>query len=137
MRAPGTVGAMEAGQRPRPKVVQRLEAQRERHEQRPRVVRWAIAAVGAVIFLAGVVMLITPGPAFVLIPVGLAVMSLEFEWAGRLLERALVEAERAQRRAAETTTTQRVLTVLAGILAVAVVLYVWARIGDVPIVPWF
>jgi hypothetical protein len=33
-------------------------------------------------------MAVLPGPAFVLIPSGLAVLALEFEWARRLLRRA-------------------------------------------------
>lgn len=46
--------------------------------------------------LAGLVMLVTPGPAFVILPLGLYLLALEFEWAERLLEKALKHAERAK-----------------------------------------
>ena len=48
-------------------------------------------------------MLVTPGPAFVVIPIGLALLSLEFAWAEGLLERALEKGEQAKRKAQETT----------------------------------
>ena len=41
------------------------------------------------ILLGGLAMLVPPGPAFVVIPVGLAMLALEFEWAEQLLVQAL------------------------------------------------
>ena len=49
--------------------------------------RVAIGVVGATIVLIGVIMLVTPGPAIIVIPAGLAVLSLEFAFARRLLRR--------------------------------------------------
>jgi tellurite resistance protein TerC len=43
--------------------------------------RIVIGVVGATVLLIGVVMIVTPGPALVLIPVGLAILSIEFAWA--------------------------------------------------------
>lgn len=43
--------------------------------------RIAIAVVGSTILLVGVVMLVAPGPAIIVIPVGLAILSIEFAWA--------------------------------------------------------
>lgn len=43
--------------------------------------------VGAVLLVAGLVMLVTPGPGLVAIAGGLAVLAREFTWARRLLER--------------------------------------------------
>lgn len=43
--------------------------------------RVAVSVVGASVLLVGVVMLVAPGPAFLVIPVGLAILSLEFAWA--------------------------------------------------------
>lgn len=43
--------------------------------------RIAIGVVGTTILLIGVVMLVTPGPALVVIPVGLAILGIEFAWA--------------------------------------------------------
>jgi len=42
---------------------------------------------GFVILLAGLVMLVTPGPGWVAIAIGLAILSKEFHWAERLLNR--------------------------------------------------
>ena len=50
--------------------------------------RVVIAVVGITILLVGVALLVLPGPAFIVIPIGLAVLALEFEWARRLLRRA-------------------------------------------------
>ncbi len=43
-----------------------------------------IALVGGVIVLAGIIMLVTPGPGWLTIFLGLAVLSTEFHWAKRL-----------------------------------------------------
>ncbi|MDJ0701256.1 MAG: PGPGW domain-containing protein [Woeseiaceae bacterium] len=43
--------------------------------------RIVIGVVGATILLLGVIMIVTPGPALVFIPVGLAILSIEFAWA--------------------------------------------------------
>jgi uncharacterized protein (TIGR02611 family) len=123
-----------APRRPRPKLVEKLEAQRERHSERSRVVRTLYAVVGLTLLLAGVAMLVTPGPAFVIIPIGLAVLSLEFRWAENLLERALEQGEVAKQKAAQTTRTQRILSAVATALAVAAVV-VWAVVGDIPLLP--
>ncbi len=43
--------------------------------------RIVIAVVGTSILLIGVAMLVTPGPAIVVIPIGLAILGIEFAWA--------------------------------------------------------
>ena len=92
------------------------------------------AVAGVTLLLAGIAMLVLPGPAFVVIPIGLALLSLEFTWAERLLERSLEEAAKAQQKAAATTRTQRVLTGVGGVLAAAA-FAAWAYWGDVPVLP--
>lgn len=47
--------------------------------------RIIIAVVGATVVLMGVAMLVLPGPAFIVIPTGLAILGLEFAWARRWL----------------------------------------------------
>ncbi|MGI9100745.1 MAG: PGPGW domain-containing protein [Solirubrobacteraceae bacterium] len=118
----------------KPSLVQRLERQRERHRQRPFVVRMLYIVVGFTLLAAGVAMLVLPGPAFVVIPIGLALLSLEFAWAENLLERALEKAEGAKRTAAQTTRTQRILSATAFVLGAAAVV-VWAVFGDIPVLP--
>jgi uncharacterized protein (TIGR02611 family) len=118
----------------KPSLVDRLRDRRETHRERSRIVRGLYIVVGLTILLGGVVMLVTPGPAFVLIPIGLALLSLEFTWAERLLDRSLEQAEKAKQKAAETTTTQRVLTGVAAALATGAFV-AWAIVGDVPVLP--
>ena len=43
--------------------------------------RIAVAVVGGTVLLFGIIMLVTPGPALVVIPVGLAILGAEFAWA--------------------------------------------------------
>lgn len=43
--------------------------------------RCAIAMVGGTVVLVGICMLVLPGPGIVVIPAGLAILSLEFAWA--------------------------------------------------------
>ena len=125
---------MESERRPRPKLIEKLEARRASHRERGRVFRIAFGVVGALVTLAGVIMLVTPGPAFVLIPIGLAMLSLEFVWAERLLEKSLEQAQTAQAKAAQTTRTQRILVAIATVLAVAacVLAVLW---WDIPLLP--
>jgi uncharacterized protein (TIGR02611 family) len=118
----------------KPRIVLRLEAQRARHRQRPLYVRMLYILVGFSLLLGGVGMLLLPGPAFVVIPIGLAILSLEFHWAEGLLDRALKQGDIARRRAAKTTTLQRVLTGIAFALG-ATALTVWAILDDIPLVP--
>lgn len=51
-----------------------------------------VAVIGGTIVLIGLVMLITPGPAFVVIPIGLGILATEFIWARRLLKRVKAAA---------------------------------------------
>ncbi|MHB8121177.1 MAG: PGPGW domain-containing protein [Desulfuromonadaceae bacterium] len=47
--------------------------------------RLVIIVVGFTILAAGVAMIVLPGPAIIVIPVGLAVLATEFMWARKLL----------------------------------------------------
>lgn len=54
-----------------------------------------VALLGVSLLLVGVAMIVLPGPAFVVIPMGLGILSLEFAWARRWLRRARAMARRA------------------------------------------
>ena len=47
-----------------------------------------VAVVGGTVVLLGVAMIVLPGPAFIVIPLGLAILATEFLWARRWLKRA-------------------------------------------------
>jgi tellurite resistance protein TerC len=50
--------------------------------------RIVIAIVGFTVLLLGIIMIVTPGPAFLMIPGGLAILGLEFAWARHWLKKA-------------------------------------------------
>lgn len=50
--------------------------------------------VGSTVLLIGVALVFLPGPAVVVIPIGLAILAAEFVWARRLLERMKAESRR-------------------------------------------
>jgi uncharacterized protein (TIGR02611 family) len=117
-----------------PKLVRKLQAQRETHKDRHPVIRVAFVLAGLTLVLGGTALLVLPGPAFVVIPIGLALLSLEFRWAGRLLDKSLVKADEAKEKAANASRTSKLLTV-SGVACVAVALAVVAVVFDVPYVP--
>ena len=55
--------------------------------------RIAIGIVGGSVLVVGILMIVLPGPAFVVIPVGLGILSLEFAWARSWLKKARTKAE--------------------------------------------
>lgn len=61
--------------------------------------RLVIAVVGGTVVLIGIVMIVFPGPAILVIPAGLAILATEFVWARRLLRRFKEKAERIVERA--------------------------------------
>jgi uncharacterized protein (TIGR02611 family) len=50
--------------------------------------RAVVAVIGFTVLLIGLAMVVLPGPAIVVIPLGLAILATEFVWAKRLLEKA-------------------------------------------------
>ena len=57
-----------------------------------------VAVAGGALVAAGVIMLVTPGPALVLIPVGLLLLASEFSWSERLIQAGLDLAKRLRAR---------------------------------------
>jgi tellurite resistance protein TerC len=49
--------------------------------------RLVVAVLGLSVLLVGVALLVLPGPAFLVIPIGLGILALEFEWARRWLRK--------------------------------------------------
>ena len=58
--------------------------------QRPlkQIRRICISLIGGTVVLVGIIMLVTPGPAFVVIPAGLGILAVEFAWARKILKKA-------------------------------------------------
>lgn len=47
--------------------------------------RIIVGVIGATVCLIGIIMLVTPGPAMIVLPLGLAILSIEFAFARRWL----------------------------------------------------
>lgn len=47
-----------------------------------------VLIVGGTVLLIGIVLIFLPGPSFIVIPAGLAILAIEFSWARKLLKRA-------------------------------------------------
>ena len=58
----------------------------------------AVAVIGASVLAFGIVLIVLPGPAFLVIPLGLAILATEFLWARRLLRRVKQGASLALQR---------------------------------------
>jgi hypothetical protein len=72
----------------------RLRERRARHRQRRLSVRAAVALGGFATLVAGLALLVLPGPGLPLIAAGLGLLALEFRWAEAALDRALHHTER-------------------------------------------
>jgi uncharacterized protein (TIGR02611 family) len=115
--------------------IQKLHERRQRHQDRHKLVRAGAVVLGALITLVGIVMTgPVPGPGFLVIPVGLALLALEFTWAERLLERAVVWADNAKEQAANRSKGEKIASGVA--VAVGIAAFVTAAIlWDIPVLP--
>jgi uncharacterized protein (TIGR02611 family) len=117
-----------------PALVRKLRARQAEHKQRGRLYRLMFVAVGVVVLGAGIAMLALPGPAFVVIPIGLAILSLEFAWAEHLLEKTVDRLSDASEKVRHASRLEQALVVLLGAVVVAGALtaaYAW----DLPLLP--
>jgi len=68
-----------------------------------------VGLIGMTILIIGVAMIVLPGPALILIPVGLGLLATEFAWARRLVRRARMmigkKARKSEASNASTTPT--------------------------------
>lgn len=60
-----------------------------------------VLVVGSAVTLAGIALLVLPGPAFIVIPAGLAILALEFEFARRWLAKLKEWMRQAAQKARE------------------------------------
>ena len=115
--------------------IAKLHERKERHQQRAKLVRGGVALLGLLITLVGVVMTgPVPGPGFLVIPIGLALLALEFTWAERLLERVVVWADKAKDQAANRSKGEKIasgVTIALGIAAFVTAAILW----DIPVLP--
>ena len=109
------------------KWIQKLRERRVHHKRRGRVYRVGFGFVGFLIALTGVAMLVLPGPALVVLPVGLFMLALEFNWAEKLLEVTLTKADGARRGASRIPTELVWAAILIGFSAALVAVWYFLR----------
>jgi uncharacterized protein (TIGR02611 family) len=81
----------------------------------PSIVAWVlrstkrivVTVVGFALLLAGLVMMVTPGPGLLVIVAGLAVLATEYAWARHWLERTRAQAQRARQRVRDSRQRRR------------------------------
>ena len=75
----------------------------------PRLIVWlwrqarrvVVFVIGSTVLLIGIAMVVLPGPAFIVIPLGLAILATEFVWAKDWLRYAKGHVENLSSRAAK------------------------------------
>ena len=125
---------MEPEPTPRRRFIDGVKERRERHRERSKIVRAAVALAGFVVVLLGLAMIPLPGPGLLVTAAGLAILALEFVWAERVLERTVDQMSKATESVKRTNRAQRVILGLLGVhvvAAAATAAYAW----DIPLVP--
>lgn len=120
--------------RPRRRFLDGVRERRERHRERNRIIRIAVAVVGFLIVLVGLALIPLPGPGFLVTAVGLTILALEFAWAEHLLERVVDKIEEAESAVRKASRLQQLLLAAATVTGGAAL--VGAAIAwDVPLLP--
>lgn len=65
--------------------------------------RIVVAVIGGTVTLIGIALLVLPGPAFIVIPIGVSILATEFYWARRWLKKARDIAARSKARIKNAT----------------------------------
>ncbi len=63
----------------------------------------AVLVAGSIVLLFGIILIFIPGPAFVVIPTGIAILSIEFPWAKRLFRKMKYLFYRVKKKFYEVT----------------------------------
>lgn len=79
-------------------LIERIRAAAGLRGAPPLVRRLIIGVIGGTVLLIGVAMVVLPGPAIIVIPLGLAILGTEFIWAKRLLHKSRGVIRSAKRR---------------------------------------
>ncbi|MGH3445443.1 MAG: PGPGW domain-containing protein [Nocardioidaceae bacterium] len=110
----------------------RLDKRLHAHPALAVLTKIVVSLVGFAVLILGFITIVTPGPAVVLIPLGLAILATEFAWARRALVKAREYAVRAKATAEQLdprVRRRRILLTIGGVLLVlaAIVAYVWVE----------
>ncbi len=73
--------------------------------------RLVVSVVGGTVLLFGIALIVLPGPAFLVIPAGLAILATEFVWARRMLRRVRVTGRNVLNKVSGKVRTPRNISV--------------------------
>jgi hypothetical protein len=65
-------------------------------DARPALRRFLIGTIGFSVILIGLAMIVLPGPAFIVVPLGVAILASEFAWARRVWRRGQILVSRVR-----------------------------------------
>ena len=68
-----------------------------------RIKRVAVGVIGTTVLLVGIALLVLPGPAFLIIPLGLGILATEFAWARHILQKVKDKFQRSGTGGTRTT----------------------------------
>jgi len=103
-----------------------------RHRTLDMTYRVAVAVIGAAVVVGGIVLIPLPGPGWLIVFGGLAILSTEFEWAGRLLDFARRQVRGWTHWVGRQSLVVRGLIGLVGLLFVWGVLWAYVALQGVP-----
>ena len=84
--------------RPHAEVMKDLQERRRQQRKRNPVARVLLVMGASVLALGGAAMLVLPGPKLPALALGFYLLAFEFDWAERLVERAMAKTEKAKRK---------------------------------------
>ena len=73
-------------------------------DKMPAIRKFVYSVIGITVVLIGIVMIVLPGPAFIVIPLGLAILASEYAWARRIIRRGKVFVGRVRKPKRRSTT---------------------------------
>ena len=116
------------------RLMEHVRERKARHRQHGRLYRVSFVVLAVLIVLLGVVLVPLPGPGWLVVALGFAMLALEFDRAERVLERIVTRIERVSAGAAAAGPVQKVLggamlALGAGAAVGAVILW------DIPFLP--
>jgi uncharacterized protein (TIGR02611 family) len=120
----------------KPHLLKKLQERKERHARRGMPARIGVVVLGVFLVIAGILMSGPgiPGPGILVILLGLSFLALEFDKAERLLEKAIVWADRAKNRAENASPRQKIASAAVTVLAIGAFV-VAAILWDIPLLP--
>ena len=103
-----------------------------RHRTLDLTYRVVVAVIGAAVVVGGIILIPLPGPGWLIVFGGLAILSTEFEWAGRLLDFARRQVRGWTHWVGRQSLVVRGLIGLVGLLFVWGVLWAYVALQGVP-----